>query len=72
MSETTKPATTRREFLGDTGRIAAATTLAGLAVPHVHAGEDNTLRVALIGAGVSGMLSLGLILRAMVNPAPLA
>jgi hypothetical protein len=28
--------------------------------------------VALIGAGVSGMLSLGLILRAMVNPAPLA
>jgi hypothetical protein len=28
--------------------------------------------VALIGAGISGMLSLGLILHAMVNPTPVA
>jgi uncharacterized membrane protein YjjP (DUF1212 family) len=28
--------------------------------------------VALIGAAVSGLLSLALVLRAMVNPAPLA
>ena len=35
-------------------------------------GRNPVTAVALIGAGVSGMLSLGLILRAMVNPAPLA
>ncbi|MCX5948894.1 MAG: DUF751 family protein [Cyanobacteria bacterium] len=28
--------------------------------------------VALVGALVSGLLSMGLVLRAMVNPAPLA
>lgn len=28
--------------------------------------------VALIGAAISGLLSLGLVLRAMVSPAPLA
>ena len=35
-------------------------------------GRNPVTAVALIGAGVSGMLSLVLILRAMVNPAPLA
>jgi len=54
MSETTKHVSTRREFLGHTGRIAAATTLAGLAVPRVHAAENNTLQVALIGCGGRG------------------
>jgi len=54
MSETTKHVSTRREFLGNTGRIAAATTLAGLAIPRVHAAEDNTLQVALIGCGGRG------------------
>jgi len=54
MSETTKHISTRREFLGHTGRIAAATTLAGLAVPRVHAAENNTLQVALIGCGGRG------------------
>jgi len=44
----------RREFLKNTGRIAAATALAGTFVPHVHAGEDNTIRVALIGCGGRG------------------
>ena len=54
MSETTKHVSSRREFLENTGRIAAATTIAGLAVPHVHAAEDNTLQVALIGCGGRG------------------
>jgi hypothetical protein len=43
MTETTKQVSSRRQFLGNTGRIAAATTLAGITVPHVHAAEDNTL-----------------------------
>nr|MCU0874668.1 Gfo/Idh/MocA family oxidoreductase [Pirellulaceae bacterium] len=54
MSETTKQVSSRREFLGNTGRIAAATAIAGLAIPRVHAAEDNTLQVALIGCGGRG------------------
>ena len=44
----------RREFLKNTGRIAAASALAGVAVPHVHAAENNTIQVALIGCGGRG------------------
>ncbi len=44
----------RRDFLRDTGRVAAATTLAGMSVPLVHAGEDNTIKVALVGCGGRG------------------
>jgi predicted dehydrogenase len=54
MNEISKIATSRREFLKNTGRIAAASALAGIAIPHVHAGEDNTLRVALVGCGGRG------------------
>lgn len=54
MSETTKHVPSRREFLKNAGRVAAATTLGGLAVPRVHAAEDNTIRVALIGCGGRG------------------
>ena len=46
--------TSRRKFLKDTGRFAAASALAGVALPHVHAGEDNTIRLALIGCGGRG------------------
>jgi predicted dehydrogenase len=44
----------RREFMQNTGRVAAATALASLAVPKVHAAEDNTIRVALVGCGGRG------------------
>lgn len=44
----------RREFLKTTGQIAAASALAGSIIPHVHAGEDNSLRIALIGCGGRG------------------
>ena len=46
--------TSRREFLKDAGTIVAATALAGVAVPHVHAAEDNTIRIALVGCGGRG------------------
>jgi predicted dehydrogenase len=45
---------TRREFVKQSGRVAAATALVGSMVPHVHAAEDNTIRVALIGCGGRG------------------
>jgi predicted dehydrogenase len=47
-------ASSRRDFLRNTGRVAAAGALAGAIVPKVHAAEDNTIRLALIGAGGRG------------------
>jgi predicted dehydrogenase len=44
----------RREFIKTTGKLAAASALAGVALPHVHAAEDNTIRLALIGCGPRG------------------
>jgi hypothetical protein len=40
--------------------------------PLVARTRNPVTAVALIGAAVSGLLSLSLVLRAMVNPAPLA
>ena len=46
--------------------------MASVFEPLAARGRNPVTAVALIGAGVSGLLSLGLILHAMVNPAPLA
>ncbi len=48
-----KPAS-RREFLQNTGRIAAATALVSMAVPKVHAAGDDTIQIALVGCGGRG------------------
>jgi len=53
----------RREMLKNSGRAAAAVSavasisshvLSGADIPKVHAGEDNTIRVALVGCGGRG------------------
>jgi predicted dehydrogenase len=49
-----KGSTSRREFLKTTGTLAAASALVGGNVPLVHAGEDNTIKVALVGCGGRG------------------
>lgn len=54
MSEGIRGGTSRREFLKTSGRIAVASAVAGAAIPHVHAAEDNTIQVALIGCGGRG------------------
>jgi len=54
MTEKTKNATSRRDFIKHTSRIATATALAGVAIPHVHAAEDNTIQLALVGCGGRG------------------
>jgi predicted dehydrogenase len=46
--------TSRRDFLKTTSQIAAASALAGVALPHVHAAGDNTIELALIGSGGRG------------------
>jgi predicted dehydrogenase len=53
MNETTN-LPSRREFIKTTSRIAAASALAGMAVPYVHAAGNETLQVALIGCGGRG------------------
>ena len=59
MDPNNKTSASRREFLKNTGRIAAASALAGVAIPHVHAAEDNTIQVALIGCGGRGTGAAG-------------
>ncbi|MBI3469639.1 MAG: Gfo/Idh/MocA family oxidoreductase, partial [Planctomycetes bacterium] len=44
----------RRDLLKNTGRVAAATTLAGMVVPHVHAAASETIQLALVGCGGRG------------------
>ena len=41
----------RRQFLKTSSRLAAASALAGVVFPHVHAAENNTINFALIGCG---------------------
>jgi predicted dehydrogenase len=54
MSECTKTTTSRRQFLKYTGRVAVATAAAAGAIPRVHAAENNTIQIALIGCGGRG------------------
>ena len=54
MNEPNERLTSRRRFLQRAGQLAAASALAGVVVPHVHAREDNTIRIALIGCGGRG------------------
>ena len=55
----------RREFLKRGGGVAAGTALASTRIPAVHAADDHTIRLALIGSGrrgsgaVSDALSVG-------------
>jgi predicted dehydrogenase len=49
-----KPETSRRDFLKTTGSVAAASALAGVAVPSVHAAGSDTIQIALIGCGGRG------------------
>ncbi len=54
MSDITNTNTSRRDFLKDTGRIAAASAIMAAAAPRVYAGQNNTIKVALIGCGGRG------------------
>lgn len=54
MNQPTNNVSSRREFLINSGKLAAVGALAGVAIPHVHAAENNTIQVALIGCGGRG------------------
>ncbi|MFN4260956.1 MAG: Gfo/Idh/MocA family protein [Gemmataceae bacterium] len=50
----TKNGLSRREMLTKSGQVAAVSALASVTLPQVHAAEDNTIRVALVGCGGRG------------------
>ncbi|MFO0951122.1 MAG: Gfo/Idh/MocA family oxidoreductase [Isosphaeraceae bacterium] len=53
-SNGSSPGASRRDFLKTSGGVVAASALSGVAIPSVHAAEDNTIRVALVGCGGRG------------------
>jgi len=54
MNDSTSNLSTRRDFIKTTSRIAAASALAGVAIPPVHAAGSDLIQVALIGCGGRG------------------
>src|SRR5437588_7177594 len=44
----------RRDVIKATGTVAAASALAGVALPQVHAGGSDIIRLALVGCGGRG------------------
>ena len=71
MKATDLSTTTRREFIAKTGQAAAASALAGVLLPHVHAAEDNTIRLAIIGCGGRGTGAVANALEAPGGPTKL-
>ena len=61
----------RRQFLQRSGTIAAASALAGVSIPHVHAAENNTIRLALIGCGGRGSGAVGNAMNSIHGPVKL-
>src|SRR5436190_18449501 len=52
MNQDSSP--TRREFMRTTGVTLAAGALAGATIPAVHAAQDSTVQIALVGCGGRG------------------
>lgn len=53
--DTNTNSTSRRDFLKTaTQATAGLSVLSGISIPHVHAAEDSTIRVALVGCGGRG------------------
>lgn len=63
--------TSRRDFLKATSRLAAASALSGVVLPRVHAGEDNTIQLAIIGCGGRGTGAVANALEAPGGPVKL-
>src|SRR5215831_10771046 len=54
MNEDATNVSSRRQFLTSSGKMAGASVLSGIALPHVHAAENNTIQFALVGCGGRG------------------
>jgi len=67
--ETSK--SSRRQFLSQGGKVLAGSVLAGVAMNRIHAGEDNTIRLALVGCGGRGSGAAGNALSSTAGPTKL-
>src|ERR1700761_5231470 len=54
MKSSIKVSESRREFIKNTGKLAAVSALANVAIPAVHAAGSDLIQVALIGCGGRG------------------
>ena len=54
MRDANRPVSSRRELFQNTGRLAAASALASVVVPSVHAAGTDLIQVALVGCGGRG------------------
>ena len=54
MSDKKTSGISRRQLLKGSSQVAAAAALVGVALPHVHAAEDHTIQLALVGCGGRG------------------
>jgi predicted dehydrogenase len=61
----------RREFLERSGIAVAGAALTGVTIPRVHAAEDNTIRLAIVGCGGRGSGAVGNALSAPGGPVKL-
>lgn len=61
----------RREFLTQGGKLAAGSVLGGVALSRAYAGEDNTIRIALVGCGGRGSGAVGNALSSRAGPTKL-
>jgi predicted dehydrogenase len=71
VNKTTTDGMSRRELLQTSGQAAMATALAGVAIPHVHAAESNTIQLALVGCGGRGTGAAGDALNTKSGPTKL-
>lgn len=62
------PALSRRDFIHRSGRVAAVSALAGVALPPVHAAGSDLIRVALVGCGGRGTGAAGQALSTTTGP----
>jgi len=59
MNEHNQTFTSRREFIKNTGCLAAASAIASATLPYVHAAGNNTIQLALVGCGGRGTGAAG-------------
>ena len=59
MHTPTNDGLSRRDLIRQSGKVVAASALAGVVLPQVHAGESNTIQLALVGCGGRGTGAAG-------------
>jgi predicted dehydrogenase len=59
VNSSPKNGLSRRELMKQSGKLAAASALAGVVIPYVYAGENNTIQLALVGCGGRGTGAAG-------------